>query len=118
MIGNSIFSIEINDISKDGIGFILPSERNMMGLIGKSGFIQLNYKNNLTRINGNIVWVNRFSENKYVGGMVLYTTNKDKDIITDIIFENIYIAEKEIFKLISYSGTNNEEQAVSAQTGI
>ena len=36
MIDNHVFSIEINDISKDGIGFIFSSERSMLGLAGKS----------------------------------------------------------------------------------
>lgn len=102
MIGNHVYSIEINDISKDGIGFIFSSERSMSGLAGKSGFIQLNYNNMLLRISGDIVWINRFSRNEYIGGMLLYTNNQDKDIITDIIFENIFKIENELFKFISF----------------
>ena len=102
MIGNHVYSIEINDISKDGIGFIFSSERSMSGLAGKSGFIQLNYNSMLLRISGDIVWVNRFSRNDYIGGMLLYTNNQDKDIITDIIFDNIFKIENELFKFISF----------------
>ncbi|MDA8401686.1 MAG: PilZ domain-containing protein [Deltaproteobacteria bacterium] len=102
MIGNHVFSIEINDISKDGIGFIFSSERSMLGLAGKSGFIQLNYNNILLRISGDIVWINRFSRNEYIGGMLLYTNNQDKNIITDIIFENIFKIESELFRFMSF----------------
>jgi len=104
MVGNHVYSIEINDISKDGIGFIFSSERSMTGLAGKSGFIQLNYNNMLFRISGDIVWINRFSRNEYIGGMLLYTNNQDKDIITDIIFDNIFKIENELFKFISFAG--------------
>jgi len=104
MVGNHVYSIEINDISKDGIGFIFSSERSVSGLAGKSGFIQLNYNNMLFRISGDIIWINKFSQNEYIGGMVLYTNNQDKDIITDIIFDNIFKIENEIFKFISFVG--------------
>lgn len=103
MTGNRISSIYINDVSKDGIGFVVSSEKSMLGLAGKSGFIQLNYRDVVARINGSIVWINRFAANHYIGGMVLYTTNKDKDVITDIIFENVYFIEQELFKFLSYT---------------
>ena len=103
MIGNHVYTVEINDISKDGIGFLFSSEKSMMGLAGKSGFVQLNYNNMLLRISGDIVWINRFSQNEYIGGMMLFPNNQDKDIITDIIFDNIFTIESEIFKFISFA---------------
>jgi hypothetical protein len=109
MVGNRVLSIQMNDISKDGIGFIFSSERSMLGLAGKSGFIQLSYKNVSLRISGDIVWVNRFSQNEYIGGILLYTSNQDKDIITDIIFENIFNIETELFKFISYANCNGKK---------
>lgn len=38
-----------------------------------------------------------------MGGMLLYTNNQDKDIITDIIFDNIFKIENELFKFISFA---------------
>ena len=112
MIGNHVYTVEINDISKDGIGFIFSSEKSMSGLAGKSGFIQLNYNNVLLRISGDIVWINRFSRNEYIGGMLLYTNNQDKDIITDIIFDNIFKIENELFKFISFATCGEKGKGV------
>jgi hypothetical protein len=122
MIGNHVHTVKINDISKDGIGFLFSSEKSMMGLAGKSGFIQLNYNNILLRVSGNIVWINRFSQNEYIGGMMLFPNNQDKDIITDIIFDNIFTIESEIFKFISFAAIgcgkmqNDAEDVNSAET--
>ena len=113
MIGNHVYGIEINDLSKDGIGFLFSSDKSMMGLAAKSGFVQLNYNNTLLRISGEIVWINRFSQNEYIGGMMLYPNNQDKDIITDIIFDNIFTIESEIFKFISFASIDCGQRVIN-----
>ena len=67
----------------------------------------------LLRISGEIVWINRFSQNEYIGGMMLYPNNQDKDIITDIIFDNIFTIESEIFKFISFASIDCGQRVIN-----
>lgn len=108
MIGHSVFTVNIIDISKDGIGFVINTEKQLGGSTGKRILLQLRIKKELVKINGDIVWINRSAKSEYMGGAILYPSLREMDMMSEIMLNNVYDAEMDLLNIMANCEEENK----------